>query len=132
MELVTPSNFSLEEYLNNGSRSVMPANDRILLQDDFFGLSIPEQQRNLNVLHALQPVREKFGEPIFITCGYRSKRHEMSRGRSGNSQHLFGAIDITCDDMFGLNQLLHDWKGGYNFYEDKNFIHIDLGNIRRW
>lgn len=132
MELITPKNFSLEEYLNNGSRSVMPANDRLLLHNEFFLLSIPEQQRNLNVLHALQPVREKFGKPIFITCGYRSKRHELSRGRNGNSQHLFGAIDITCDDMEGLNQLLQDWKGGYKWYKSNIFIHIDLGEIRRW
>ena len=130
--LITPKNFSINEYLNQGSRSVMPVNDRQLLIDDFEKLTTEEQQRNLSVLFALQPVRERFGKPIFITCGYRSLRHELSRNRSGKSQHLFGAVDITSDDMRGLALQLDDWNGGYKWYVDRKFIHIDLGRKRRW
>ena len=130
--LITPKNFSIDEYLNQGSRSVMPVKDRQLLIEDFQKLTTEEQQRNLSVLFALQPIREKFGKPIFITCGYRSKRHELSRNRSGQSQHLVGAIDLTCDDMRGLALQLDDWNGGYKWYIDRKFIHIDLGAKRRW
>ena len=130
--LITPKNFSIDEYLNQGSRSVMPVWDRALLVEDFEKLTTEEQQRNLSVLFALQPIRDKFGKPIFITCGYRSKRHELSRNRSGKSQHLLGAVDVACDDMRGLALQLDDWNGGYKWYVDKNFIHIDLGAKRRW
>ena len=128
--LILPKNFTIQEYLNFGTHSVMPETDRKLLLKEFGSLSIAKQQRNLNVLHALQPIRDKFGKPIFITCGYRSKRHELSRNRSGKSQHLLGAVDITSDDINGLSLMLNDWKGGFKRY--KNFIHIDLGPIRRW
>ena len=130
--LITPKNFTVQEYLNQGSRSVMPVKDRQLLIEDFEKLTTEEQQRNLSVLFALQPVRERFGKPIFITCGYRSLRHELSRNRSGKSQHLFGAVDLTCNDMRGLALQLDDWNGGYKWYVDRKFIHIDLGRKRRW
>lgn len=131
-KLITPENFDLDEYLNNGSRSVMPLKDRELLRSEFFKLSITEQQRNLSILFYLQPIREELGKPIYITCGYRSKRHELSRGRSGNSMHLLGAIDITSDDMYGLYDVLKHHCGGSKWYKNRNFIHIDLGKNRRW
>lgn len=131
-KLITPENFDLDEYLNNGIRSVMSLKDRELLRSEFFNLSITEQQRNLSTLFYLQPIREEFGKPIYITCGYRSKRHELSRGRSGNSKHLLGAVDLTCDDMNRLNKMLKNHCGGYKYYQNKNFIHTDLGKNRRW
>ena len=132
-DLILPKNFSLTEYLNMGSRSVMPQQDRGLLIRDFEKLSLTEQQRNLSVLFSLQPYREVYGKPIFITCGYRSRRHELTRNRSGNSYHLTGAIDITSDSLDELDQLLKpSWYGGYKYYKSRNFIHLDLGPNRTW
>jgi len=132
MKLYTPKNFTLEAYLNNGSRSVVSENDKELIKKDFMMLPITEQQKCLSILFAIQPIREKFGKPIYITCGYRSKRHELKKGRSGNSKHTEFAVDLTCDDMSGLNDAFGDWNGGYKWYKSSNFIHVDLGRKRRW
>lgn len=132
MSLITPKHFTLEEYLNGGSRSVISQNDRELLKKEFYELSIEEQQRNLSILFYLEPIRKEFGKPIYITCGYRSKRHELKKGRSGNSMHLIGAVDLTCDDIKGLNKKLSNHCGGYKYYKDSHFIHVDLGRNRRW
>jgi uncharacterized protein YcbK (DUF882 family) len=130
--LKTPPNFSLAEYLNHGSRSVISLNDRALIQKDFEALTTEEQQACLSILFAIQPVREVFGNPMFITCGYRSKRHEKSKNRSGKSEHTRFAVDVTCDDMEELNKAFGDWNGGYKWYKQQNFIHVDLGRKRRW
>lgn len=132
IHLETPDNFSLDEYLNYGSRSVVSLNDRVLIQKDFEKLTTEEQQDCLSILFAIQPIRESFGKPIYITCGYRSKRHEHSKGRSGNSMHTKYAVDVTSDDMDGLNAAFGDWQGGYKWYKDRHFIHVDLGRKRRW
>jgi uncharacterized protein YcbK (DUF882 family) len=130
--LKTPPNFSLAEYLNHGSRSVISLNDRALIQKDFEKLTTEEQQACLSILFAIQPVREVFGKPMFITCGYRSKRHELTKNRSGKSEHTRFAVDVTSDDMEELNKAFGDWNGGYKWYKQQNFIHVDLGRKRRW
>jgi uncharacterized protein YcbK (DUF882 family) len=130
--LITPKKFSIAEYLNHGSRSVLSFNDRTLIEKDFEALTTEEQQSCLSILFAIQPVREAFGKPIYITCGYRSKRHEITKGRSGNSMHTKYAVDITSDDMQGLNAAFGDWNGGYKWYKERHFIHVDLGRKRRW
>jgi uncharacterized protein YcbK (DUF882 family) len=130
--LKTPTNFTLDEYLNYGSRSVMPIKDRELIKKDFEALTEVEQQNCLKILFALQEVRDKYGKSIFITCGYRSVRHEKLKNRSGGSMHSKGAVDITANDMKALNDAIGDWNGGYKWYKEQNFIHLDLGRKRRW
>lgn len=134
--LILPENITLVEYLNFGSKSVVNYYDRQLLLKDWEQLSREEKQRNLNVVHAFQPYRTHIGRVVYLTCGYRSKRHELSKGRSGDSQHLFGAFDFTCDLEMSLRiyaeTLDKTWYGGFKYYEDKNFIHLDLGKHRRW
>lgn len=134
--LLTPKNFTLDEYLNKGSYSVMPKSDVEKLREEFLSLSLCEQQKCLSILFAMQPYREALDIVMYITCGYRSKRHELSRGRSGYSQHTKFAIDITCNSLGELQELakiLDDtWFGGFSYYVDENFIHIDLGPKRRW
>jgi len=49
----------------------------------------------------MQSVRNNLGFAIWASqkSGYRSKSWELSKGRSGNSQHCFidkGAVDWTC------------------------------------
>ena len=135
-KLLTPDNFSLKEYLNEGSRSVVSPGDRKLIIAEWNKLSLSERQRCLSILFALQPYRGELGFSIFITCGFRSREHELRKGRNGTSQHQFFAVDLTCNTMVELDRLAdlleRTWVGGFKYYRDRRFIHIDLGPNRRW
>lgn len=56
----------------------------------------------------LQPIREKWGEPIIVTSGYRSPRLNEVVGGARNSQHMKGqAADIrTVSDKVADNYKL--------------------------
>lgn len=56
----------------------------------------------------LQPIRDKWGEPIIITSGYRSPRLNSAVGGAVNSQHMIGqAADIrTVSDKVSDNYKL--------------------------
>ena len=135
-KLLTPENFTVREYLNYGDYSVVTIEDRELILAEFEELSTAEQQQNLSILWALQPYRTDAGFALFITCGKRTLRHELSKGRSGDSIHLWGAVDLTTleeGQMTYLSNLLKNkWIGGYKHYESKRFIHIDISRNRTW
>jgi uncharacterized protein YcbK (DUF882 family) len=135
-KLLTPENFTVREYLNYGDYSVVTNSDRELILDEFEEQSTAEQQQNLSILWALQAYRIDAGFPIYITCGKRTKRHELSKGRSGDSTHEWGATDLTTleeGQMTYLSNLLKNkWIGGYKHYLSKNFIHIDISRNRTW
>ena len=45
----------------------------------------------------LQPLRDKFGSPIIVNSGYRSKQVNKAVGGVASSQHVRGeAVDITA------------------------------------
>lgn len=88
----------------------------------------------------INKVSNKIGIPIFVSKNscYRPKEYELSKGRSGNSQHTFqekhkfgvGAADYTARD---LNILLdglikHTHYTRICLYTKKNFIHCDYKN----
>jgi uncharacterized protein YcbK (DUF882 family) len=135
-KLLTPENFTVREYLNYGDYSVVTNSDRELILDEFEEQSTAEQQQNLSILWAMQPYRTECGFPFFVTCGKRTLRHELSKGRSGDSAHLSEGNDITTEDegkMTYLSNLLKNtWIGGYKHYLSKNFIHIDISRNRTW
>jgi len=68
------------------------------------GNPIPEQVADKILkwhIIPLQRVRDVFNGAIWASqkSGYRSRHWERSKGRSGNSQHVFlgkGAVDWTC------------------------------------
>lgn len=54
-------------------------------------------QENIKTLveHVLDPVRERFGKPIYVNSGYRCPRHNLKVGGAVNSQHMKGeAADV--------------------------------------
>ena len=64
---------------------------------------------NLNALVecVLDPLRERYGKPIYVTSGYRCPKHNKEVSGAYNSQHMYGeAADIHCDDNKKLAKLI--------------------------
>lgn len=62
----------------------------------------PTAVRNLTLLvdNILDPLREKFGEPIYVNCGFRCDALNEAVGGALGSQHKYGeAADITAKDQ---------------------------------
>ncbi len=90
------------------------------------------------VEHILDPLREAFGKPIYVTSGYRSPRLNAAVGGVATSNHLKGlAADIRATGKYVIdrenNRRLYDlakklrlpvkellWEGG------GSWIHISL------
>lgn len=90
----------------------------------------------LTLVGALQVFRDMIGKRIIVTSGCRCPFHNKNEGGAPGSLHVKGeAIDFTCDDWFDLSRIanvLHDWGGGFHYYINDKFIHIDNGPYRRW
>jgi uncharacterized protein YcbK (DUF882 family) len=76
-----------------------------------------------------------------LTSGYRSPQtnarlHELDAGVATNSLHMKGlAADITLpgrplDQVHGAALAMQ--LGGVGYYPKDNFIHVDVGRVRRW
>lgn len=59
-------------------------------------------ERNLTLLveNILDPLREKFGKPIYVNCGFRCDALNEAVGGAKGSQHKYGeAADITAKNQ---------------------------------
>jgi zinc D-Ala-D-Ala carboxypeptidase len=62
------------------------------------GLSLMNEQ----LLQALEEIRERLGEPMIITSGYRSDQHPITQSKidkgakHGGAHHLGYAADVGC------------------------------------
>lgn len=90
------------------------------------------------VRHILDPLREAWGKPVYVTSGYRSPRLNAAVGGVATSNHLKGlAADIRASGKYVIdrqnNRRLYDlakklslpvkellWEGG------GSWIHISL------
>ena len=86
------------------------------------------EQMDPAFLDQLDRFREFVGIPLALSCAYRSRRWELSRGRTGSSAHTKGkAVDIVC------NASATRWKivsaaiafGFRRIGIGKTFIHLD-------
>ncbi len=82
-------------------------------------------------IYLLQSLREKIGEPIYVTKGggLRCRKYNHKIGGYKNSAHLFGkAADIRAKNV-SLIQLAEEAKNiGFTrigIYSHNHFIHID-------
>lgn len=96
-----------------------------------------------NVVDLLGSISAKVGNrtPFQVISGYRSPHtnalmHERSTGVARKSLHMEGmAIDISLEDveLRHLHQAALDvGRGGVGFYPQSNFVHVDVGPVRRW
>ena len=100
----------------------------------------PIDRRLLDLLAVLHQVLRSRA-PYLVFSGYRSPQTNamlasLTEGVATNSLHLEGqAIDIRLSDR-SLGQMhraaLALEAGGVGYYPDSNFIHLDVGRVRRW
>jgi uncharacterized protein YcbK (DUF882 family) len=97
--------------------------------------------RLFDLLHDLSAAVGRSEGEIDIVCGYRSQMsNEFLRrttvGVAQHSRHMLGeAIDIRIpgvstsrlrDAALGLH------RGGVGYYPQSQFVHVDVGPVRRW
>ncbi len=100
---------------------------------------------NPKVYDLLHELKHRVGDEITydVISGYRSPAtNEQLRGKRTNtgvakkSLHMTGdAIDIRVPGvkLRHLRDLAWDLQlGGVGYYEKSNFIHVDVGRVRRW
>ena len=92
-------------------------------------------------LLALLRARLETIEPLSVISGYRSPKtnaalHEASSGVASNSLHMQGmAIDIRVPGraLAAARTAALDMRvGGVGYYPKSNFVHVDVGRVRRW
>lgn len=94
-------------------------------------------------LHPLRMVDAccDFKVMVSANSGYRPRKYELSKGRSGNSQHCFygkGAVDVTCEDFKEnkdkLLEVLIEETEYTRFAIYNTFIHCDYAHQveNRW
>ena len=78
------------------------------------------------VENVLQPLRDAWGQPLFINSGYRCKELNAKVGGVATSQHCKGqAADVGCSDPLALARLVkkmglvYDQMGIY-----PTFVHL--------
>ncbi len=97
--------------------------------------------RLFDLLADLTAASHQAGAEISIICGYRApETNEYLRthtsGVAKNSLHMKAeAIDIRIEGF--KTALLRDaalalHRGGVGYYAASNFIHVDVGPVRRW
>ena len=94
----------------------------------------------LDLLDSLS-ARLETRSPFHVISGYRSPKtnamlHERSNGVASKSLHMKGlAIDIRLADvdLARLHQAALDLRGGgVGYYPSSDFVHVDVGPVRRW
>ena len=94
-----------------------------------------------DILSAVTSAVGRPGAEIHIICGYRtpwsnSYLRNTTTGVAKNSLHMEAeAIDLRVPGtplpkLRDAALALH--RGGVGFYPESNFIHVDVGRVRRW
>jgi uncharacterized protein YcbK (DUF882 family) len=128
-------------YAENGSFNKEVLDQiSVLLRDTHNGET---HDIDVNLLDLLVALRLKLNTSATynVVCGYRSQETNeelaaTTRGVAKNSFHMDGmAIDIQVPGR-NLRQVrdaaLRLAKGGVGFYPRSNFVHVDVGPVRRW
>lgn len=84
----------------------------------------------------LEKIRLKAGMPIIIRSASRTKEHELKRGRSGKSQHIYpngkGAVDVSVPEYMDkeklnkLEQAIITESSYTRISRYKSYLHLDF------
>ncbi|MDE2029262.1 MAG: DUF882 domain-containing protein [Alphaproteobacteria bacterium] len=111
-----------------------------ILRDHYSGDTHVMDLRLIDLVHDLQ-TRLGNDRPVDIISGYRSPAtNHLLRERGGgvakHSYHMRGmAVDIRLDgtSLSHLhNTALAMRRGGVGYYPSSDFVHVDVGPVRRW
>lgn len=111
-----------------------------LLRDFRTGDVHPIAPNLLDLVNTLQS-RLETNQTVHVISGYRSPitnavLHERSRGVATHSLHMKGqAMDIRIPgvELVHLrNAALDLQRGGVGYYPASDFVHVDIGRVRRW
>ena len=92
-------NFSLQEFEKSDTATRLGIDNKIKSEE------IKDNIKEL-VENILQPLRDRWGEPLFINSGYRCIQLNKAVGGVPTSQHCIGqASDIGCTDPYALAKL---------------------------
>jgi uncharacterized protein YcbK (DUF882 family) len=111
------------------------------LRDHRTGDVVALDPRLFDLLSDLTAAVGRSGTEIDIVCGYRTPwSNEFLRrttpGVARHSQHMLGeAIDIRIPGVSTArvrDAALALHRGGVGYYPQSQFVHVDLGPVRRW
>jgi uncharacterized protein YcbK (DUF882 family) len=133
---------SLEAVYWDQGRYVPDALDSVnkVLRDYRTGDVHPMEPRLLDLLHQVHG-RLGADQPFQVISGYRSPRtnamlHERSGQVAAHSLHMDGlAIDVRMEGVAldHLHKAALDLQvGGVGYYPSSDFVHMDVGRVRRW
>jgi uncharacterized protein YcbK (DUF882 family) len=111
------------------------------LRDHRTGAALAYDPRVFDLLHDINAKLGRADSEIDIICGYRSPwSNEFLRthghGVAVHSLHMEAkAIDIRMPGV--ASSTLRDAalslrRGGVGYYAQSNFVHVDVGRVRRW
>ena len=111
------------------------------LRDHRTGDVRPYDPRVFDLLYDLVRSTGRPNEEIDVVCGYRTPwSNEFLRSRSSavakHSLHMQAmAIDIRLPGVSTpalRDAALHLHRGGVGYYAREQFVHVDVGRVRRW
>lgn len=111
-----------------------------ILRDHYSGEVRPISPRLLDLAHRLRRMLDT-DAPIHVISGYRSpatnaRLAARSGGVAKHSMHLEGAaLDLRLpgrDLKLVHRAALELQGGGVGYYARSDFVHIDIGRVRRW
>ena len=113
------------------------------LRDPLTGAVHHFEPRLFDLLYDLTASVNDAGGEIDVICGYRTpETNEFLRTRRANSgvavhslHMLAEAMDIRLpgvETSAVWDAALRLQRGGVGYYRDSNFVHVDVGGVRRW